>query len=150
MIDSPIIMEEVTDPAVIARARAQDERFKRNSDWLQAHWSDLLPRVRGKHLAVAGEEAFIADRPKRPGPVAGPRTPTMTALLASMFSLTCGHEYMRIVGEWLMRDDGATRPSLGQRLRPLTGPWNATYSWSIPAPTVQSSVRDSCGNWAFP
>jgi hypothetical protein len=61
MIDSPIIMEEVTDPAVIARARAQDERFKRNSDWLQAHWADLLPRVRGKHLVVAGQEAFIAD-----------------------------------------------------------------------------------------
>ncbi len=64
MIDSPIIMEEVTDPAVIARARAQDERFKRNSDWLQAHWADLLPQARGKHLAVAGEEAFIADTPE--------------------------------------------------------------------------------------
>jgi hypothetical protein len=61
MIDSPIIMEEVTDLAVIARARAQDERFKRTSDWLQAHRADLLPQVRGKHLAVAGQEAVIAD-----------------------------------------------------------------------------------------
>jgi hypothetical protein len=64
MIDSPIIMEEVTDPAVIARARAQDARFKRNSDWLQAHWAELLPRVRGKHVVVAGQEAFIADTPE--------------------------------------------------------------------------------------
>jgi hypothetical protein len=64
MIDSPIIMEEVTDPAVIARARAQDERFKRNSDWLQAHWPELLPQARGKHLVVAGQEAFIAATPE--------------------------------------------------------------------------------------
>jgi len=64
MIDSPIIMEEVTDPAVIARARAQYERAKRNSDWLQAHWPDLLPQARGNHLVVAGQEAFIADTPE--------------------------------------------------------------------------------------
>ncbi len=64
MIDSPIIMEEVTDPDVIARARAQHERFERNSDWLQAHWADLLPQARGKHLVVAGQEAFIADTPE--------------------------------------------------------------------------------------
>jgi hypothetical protein len=61
MIDSPIIMEVVTDPAVIARTLAQHERFKRNSDWLEAHWPNLLPQARGKHVAVAGEEAFIAD-----------------------------------------------------------------------------------------
>jgi hypothetical protein len=64
MIDSPIIIEEVTDPAVIARALAQNERAKRNSDWLQAHWPDLLSQARGKHLAVAGQEAFIADTPE--------------------------------------------------------------------------------------
>jgi hypothetical protein len=65
MIDSPIIMEEVTDSAVITRARAQDERFKRNSDGLQAHWADLLPPVRGKHLVVAGQEAFNHRRHSR-------------------------------------------------------------------------------------
>lgn len=65
MIDSPLIMEEVNDPALIARVRAQSERAKRNSDWLQSHWSDLLPRARGKHLAVAGQEAFIADTPEQ-------------------------------------------------------------------------------------
>jgi hypothetical protein len=64
VIDSPIIMEEVTDPDVIARALAQNERFKRNNDWLQAHWANLLPQARGKHLAVAGQEAFIADTPE--------------------------------------------------------------------------------------
>jgi hypothetical protein len=64
LIDSPIIMEEVTDPTAIARGRAQYERTKRNSDLLQSHWVDLLPQARGKHLVIAGEDAFIADTPE--------------------------------------------------------------------------------------
>jgi hypothetical protein len=61
MIVSPIIMEEVSDPAVIAQARAHDQRLKRNLDWLNAHWDDLLSQARGRYVAVAGQEAFIAD-----------------------------------------------------------------------------------------
>ena len=49
------------DPAPIL---ARMERARRNSQWLQAHWAELLPRAMGKHLAVAGEEAFIADTPE--------------------------------------------------------------------------------------
>jgi hypothetical protein len=44
-----------------ARHRAQNERFRRNSEWLQAHAAELWPLARGKHLAVAGQEAFIGD-----------------------------------------------------------------------------------------
>lgn len=55
------VIEEVNDPVEVARFRAQAERARRNSDWLQAHWPELLPRARGKFLAVAGQEAFIAD-----------------------------------------------------------------------------------------
>ena len=54
-------IEEVTDPDEIARFQAQFERVCRNSEWLQAHWGDVLPGARGRHLAVAGQEAFIAD-----------------------------------------------------------------------------------------
>jgi hypothetical protein len=61
MIDSPIIMEHVTDPAVNEQSRAQHERGRCNSDWLQAHWPDLVPQALGKHLVVAGQEAFVAD-----------------------------------------------------------------------------------------
>ena len=57
-------IKEITDPDAIARHRAQAERTKRNSDWLQAHWPDLLPHARGRHVAVAGQEAFIADSPE--------------------------------------------------------------------------------------
>jgi hypothetical protein len=61
MTQPKFIIEEGNDPDAVARLRAQDERHKRNSDWLQAHWPDVLPQARGKLLAVAGQEAFIAD-----------------------------------------------------------------------------------------
>src|SRR5437868_633642 len=59
-----VTIEEVSDPAEIARFRAQDERHRRNQEWLEAHWSDLLPQARGRFLAVAGQEAFLADSPE--------------------------------------------------------------------------------------
>ena len=33
----PLVMEEMTDPQELAKARAQRERFDRNAAWLQAH-----------------------------------------------------------------------------------------------------------------
>lgn len=64
-MDEPrIVIEEVTDPEHIARAQAQIARAKRNGDWLQAHWADVLPAARGRHLAIAGQEPFIADTPE--------------------------------------------------------------------------------------
>ena len=59
-----IAFEEVTDPAEIARFKAQMERGEKNSDWIQVHWTDVLPQARGKFLAVASQEAFIADTPE--------------------------------------------------------------------------------------
>lgn len=56
------IIEEITDPAEIARSRAQHARAKRNSDWLQSHWLELIDRARGRFIAVAGQEAYIADK----------------------------------------------------------------------------------------
>ena len=61
MIDSQLTLEAVTDPAAIARARAVHELAGRNSDWLETHWPDILPEALGKHLVIAGQEAFIAD-----------------------------------------------------------------------------------------
>ena len=62
MIQHPqLTIEEIDDPVAIARCREQNERAKRNSDWLQAHWSELLPQVSGRFIAVACQEAFIAD-----------------------------------------------------------------------------------------
>ena len=55
---------EVQDELEIARFRLQEEQARRNSAWLQSHWPDLLPQALGKFLAVAGEQAFLADTPE--------------------------------------------------------------------------------------
>jgi hypothetical protein len=56
-----IVITEVTDPVEAAKSQAQFARARANSDWLQAHWQDLMPQARGKFVAVAGQEAHIAD-----------------------------------------------------------------------------------------
>ena len=56
-----IVMEEVTDAAELAEARALREQFDRNSAWLQAHASEVYSKHRGKCICVAGEEVFAAD-----------------------------------------------------------------------------------------
>src|SRR5437667_1205244 len=63
MAEPTCVIEEVFDPNIVACAQAQDARHRRNSEWLQAHWADVLPQARGKFLAVAEQEAFIADTP---------------------------------------------------------------------------------------
>src|SRR5262249_52944137 len=61
---APIIMEEVTDPEELAKARAQRERFDRNTAWLQTHAFEIYPRYRGKCICIAGQELFVADTPE--------------------------------------------------------------------------------------
>jgi hypothetical protein len=61
---TPVVIEEVTDPDEIARARAQRERFDRNAAWLQAHAHEIYSRYRGKCVCIAGEEPFVADSPE--------------------------------------------------------------------------------------
>ena len=58
----PIAMEEVTDPAALAAARAQDDRFERNWAWFESHAKDIYRQHRGKCLCVAGQE--LLSRPR--------------------------------------------------------------------------------------
>ena len=58
---TPIVMEEVTDPVEIARSRTSWEQFDRNSAWLQAHIPEVYGQHRGKYICVAGGELFVAD-----------------------------------------------------------------------------------------
>jgi hypothetical protein len=60
---SPIVMEEVTDPAELAKAFAQDARFEKNWAWFEAHAAEIYARHRGKAYCVAGQELFVADTP---------------------------------------------------------------------------------------
>lgn len=61
---TPLVVEEVSDPAELARSKLQDERFERNSAWLQAHFAEVYSRHRGKCICVAGEELFVGDSPE--------------------------------------------------------------------------------------
>ncbi|MBI3823401.1 MAG: hypothetical protein HY289_12090 [Planctomycetes bacterium] len=58
---TPLVMYEVTDPEELAKADAQRARFRKNSDWLQAHIPEVYSRHRGKCICVAGQELFVAD-----------------------------------------------------------------------------------------
>jgi len=61
MLEPKLTVEENNDPVHYAEVCALHERTKRNWDWLSAHWPDLLPGVRGRFVAVAAQEAFVAD-----------------------------------------------------------------------------------------
>ena len=61
MNEPKVTIEEVTDPVEIARHELCQEKFRRNRDWLEKHWGNVLPQAQGRFLAVAGQEAFIAD-----------------------------------------------------------------------------------------
>lgn len=63
MWHSEILVEDVSNPAQAACNREAREHFARNSEWLAAHWHELLPQARGKFVAVAGQEGFVADTP---------------------------------------------------------------------------------------
>jgi hypothetical protein len=57
----PIVIEEVSDAAELAAARAQREQFDRNAMWLESHASEVYTQHRGKCICIAGEELFVAD-----------------------------------------------------------------------------------------
>ena len=56
-----VVMEDVTDPLELARARAQDERFNRNWAWFEGHAAEWYARHRGKCLCISGQELFVGD-----------------------------------------------------------------------------------------
>jgi len=58
-----ITMEKVSDPVELHKAQAQDERFKRNCTWFEAHTTEIYAAHRGKCICVAGEQLFVADTP---------------------------------------------------------------------------------------
>src|SRR5437870_3404288 len=62
MTNEPPVIEmlEMTDPDELAKARTQRAKFDRNSQWLQAHVSEIYTNNnRGKCICIAGEELFI-------------------------------------------------------------------------------------------
>src|SRR5215475_11153692 len=59
-----VVMEEVTDPAELARAQAQRERYDRNWAWFKARATEVYERFRGQCVVIAGEEIYATDGPE--------------------------------------------------------------------------------------
>lgn len=57
----PPVMEVVTDPVELARARAQRERFDRNWRYYANLGPTVLSQYRGKYVCVSGAQLFVAD-----------------------------------------------------------------------------------------
>jgi hypothetical protein len=57
-----IAMEEVTDPAELARSNPRNARFARNLAWFERHAPEIASH-RGKCICIAGEELFAAATP---------------------------------------------------------------------------------------
>jgi hypothetical protein len=60
---SNLVMEEVTDPVELAKARVRWAQVERNADWLKAHAQEIYAKYGGKCICVAGQELFVADDP---------------------------------------------------------------------------------------
>jgi hypothetical protein len=61
MTKPEFVIAALDDPALAAAANAQVERGRHNLKWLAEHWVDLLPQARGRFVAVAGQEAHVAE-----------------------------------------------------------------------------------------
>src|SRR5947209_20430881 len=61
---SAVLMTEITDPAALAAMNAQQQQFRRNSDWLQAHITTVYTQHRGKIICIAGGELFVGASPE--------------------------------------------------------------------------------------
>src|SRR5262245_45330440 len=61
MAEEKMIIEDVSDPQEKAAFYAGQARFELNRDWLESHWDDLLPQAAGRFVAVAGQQAHLAD-----------------------------------------------------------------------------------------
>lgn len=59
-----VIMEEVTDPGEVAKARLRRESFDRNFAWLRAHASEVYEAHRGRCICVSGQEVFASETPE--------------------------------------------------------------------------------------
>ena len=55
-------MKEITDPAELAKAQAQRERFEKNFAWFQQHVKEIYHQHRGKNICIAGQELFVGDQ----------------------------------------------------------------------------------------
>jgi hypothetical protein len=57
----PEIIELEGTPEERARALAQQEEFRKNTEWFSAHASEIRDRYPGKYVCIGGQELFVGD-----------------------------------------------------------------------------------------
>jgi hypothetical protein len=116
-VQTSITIEEVTDPEEVAKSRKAFDQAERNMNWLQSHWQDLLPGVLGKFLAVAGQEAYLAESSAKAAAMARVAHPDDRGLLLHYISPEQGP---RIYGT---RRSAVLSPESGGAAGSLNRPW---------------------------
>jgi hypothetical protein len=67
MTDSSWVVEDVIDSDESRRSHIQDNLHRRNPDWLQAHWLDVLPRPVVSLLPLPAKRRSLQRHRQRPG-----------------------------------------------------------------------------------
>src|SRR5207248_11610776 len=74
----------------LAKAETQRVRFRKNSDWLQAHIPEVYAQHRGQCICIAGQELFVADTaPQVIAMARKARSEEHTSELQSPYDLVC-------------------------------------------------------------
>jgi hypothetical protein len=120
---SPLVMVEMTDPQEIAKSKAQRDRFRKNSEWLQARVPQVYAQNRGKFICVAGQELFVADTAPEAVATARRAHPENDGFLLRYIPR---EKIERIYAhEWTLCDDGIVRPVVEGELLASDGSWLA-------------------------
>ena len=119
--ENHFIIEAIDDDARSGPARDQIERGWRNLNWLTANWATLLPQARGRFVAVAGQESFLADSAAAAWAWARALIQTMMEPLCNTSDKIKDQGFMCIAGKWLKCDDGVTRPVMLIRVQAQDG-----------------------------
>ena len=115
-------LEEINDPQVIAHGQAQDERARRNSDWLQAALARVAAPGAGTVPCRGGSGGIHRPDVQRSLGWPGRPTPTMTASSCNMSDRNRGRGFMEIAGEWL-----PCSPVVGLSPFPLLHSYDRSY-----------------------
>ena len=116
---SAIVMEEVLDPKELAKARAQDERYKRNFTWFQAHAAEIVANA----SASLAKSCSSRIRLRRPWHRPWRHIRMMMAASCITFQSRKSHVSMRIDGEWALFDDGVERPIIAGDIQAGNEAW---------------------------
>lgn len=59
-----VVMEEVTDPAELAKAQSQRAQYDCNWAWFKPQATEIYEQFRGQGVVIAGQETFAAKTPE--------------------------------------------------------------------------------------